>query len=98
MTCSTSSRPWSTCCATTAQQADRAPTPDLSGSRTWSPRPTRRVPVALEVDGPVERPCPSPVGTAAYRIVQESLTNVVRHAGATHATCVAVRRRARPWT
>ena len=28
---------------------------------------------------------PSPVGTAAYRIVQESLTNVVRHAHAAHA-------------
>ena len=52
--------------------------------------------VTLEVDGPVET-VPSPVGTAAYRIVQESLTNVIRHAGATHAR-VAVRVAARPWT
>ena len=47
------------------------------------------VQVALEVEGPVGA-VPSPVGTAAYRIVQESLTNVVRHAHATHAR-VAVR-------
>jgi signal transduction histidine kinase len=31
------------------------------------------------------RPVPSPVGQAGYRIVQESLTNVMRHAGATAA-------------
>lgn len=29
---------------------------------------------------------PRPIGLAAYRIVQESLTNVVRHAGSAHAT------------
>jgi signal transduction histidine kinase len=47
------------------------------------------VQIALEVEGPVAT-VPSPVGTAAYRIVQESLTNVVRHARARHAR-VAVR-------
>jgi signal transduction histidine kinase len=31
------------------------------------------------------RPIPSPIGQAGYRIVQESLTNVLRHAGASAA-------------
>jgi signal transduction histidine kinase len=31
------------------------------------------------------RPVPAPVGTAAYRIVQEALTNVVKHAGPARA-------------
>jgi signal transduction histidine kinase len=41
----------------------------------------------VEVDG---RPIPSSLGQAAFRIVQESLTNVLRHAGASRAR-VAVR-------
>jgi signal transduction histidine kinase len=36
----------------------------------------------VELDG---TPIPSPVGQAGYRIVQESLTNVMRHAGASVA-------------
>ena len=47
------------------------------------------VDVRLEVTGPVAE-LPTEVGAAAYRIVQESLTNVLRHAGADAAT-VAVR-------
>ncbi len=47
------------------------------------------VDVTLTVDGPVGA-VPKPVGTAAYRIVQESLTNVLRHA---HATTAQVRLR-----
>jgi signal transduction histidine kinase len=43
--------------------------------------------VHLEHDG-LERPFPPDVATAAYRIVQEALTNVARHSGATE---VAVR-------
>lgn len=39
----------------------------------------------LQVQGEV-RPLPAAVELTAYRIVQESLTNVIRHAGATRAT------------
>jgi signal transduction histidine kinase len=45
------------------------------------------VDVRLEVTGPVAE-LPTEVGAAAYRIVQESLTNVLRHAGADAATVV----------
>ena len=42
-------------------------------------------PTTLETAG-MSDPLPPPVGLAAYRIVQESLTNVVRHAGRVAAT------------
>ncbi|GHJ54346.1 two-component sensor histidine kinase [Nonomuraea sp. TT08I-71] len=48
--------------------------------------------VELRVDGPVEV-LPGVVGSTVYRVVQESLTNVLRHAG---ATCVTVTVRALP--
>ncbi|MGW5689063.1 sensor histidine kinase [Nonomuraea sp. NPDC003754] len=41
--------------------------------------------VKLEETSPAA-PLPSAVGSAAYRIVQESITNVVRHAGPTRVT------------
>jgi PAS domain S-box-containing protein len=41
--------------------------------------------VVFEQDG-AERPCSHAVKVAAYRIVQEALTNVARHAGASEAT------------
>jgi signal transduction histidine kinase len=47
--------------------------------------------VTLTVDGPVDA-VGKPVATAAYRIVQESLTNVLRHAGpATAGVAIAAR-------
>jgi signal transduction histidine kinase len=47
------------------------------------------LPVEVVIEGNA-RPLPPAVDTAAYRIVQESLTNVIRHAGPARAT-VAVR-------
>jgi len=69
----------------------RAPTPGLEQLDDLVAS-TRRaaLPVALTTDGPLDV-VPRPVGTAAYRIVQESLTNIVRHA---HATAATVRVRA----
>jgi signal transduction histidine kinase len=43
------------------------------------------LPVELAVSGD-SRPLPSGAGLAAYRVVQEGLTNVLRHAGAAAAT------------
>jgi len=40
--------------------------------------------VSMVCDGPVDR-VPASIGTAAYRIVQESITNILRHADASRA-------------
>lgn len=45
------------------------------------------LPVQLVVEG-TPRPLPAGVDRSAFRIVQESLTNVLKHAGATRATVV----------
>lgn len=50
------------------------------------------VDVVLDVDAGADESAPA-VGVAAYRIVQEALTNVVRHAGASRVTVDAVRDR-----
>jgi signal transduction histidine kinase len=63
---------------------------DLLPSLIESSR-TAGLPVEVVVSGDA-RPLPPAVDAAAFRIVQESLTNVIRHAGAATAT-VAVRHR-----
>ena len=61
---------------------------DRLGSLVESSR-AAGLPVDVVIEGEA-RPLPPAVDTAAFRIVQESLTNVIRHAGPARAT-VAVR-------
>ena len=73
--------------------AERAPAPDLDQvSRLVEDVRAAGLSVELELDG---RHVPEVVGGAAYRIVQESLTNVVRHAGPDASARVRVTNAAR---
>ncbi|HEV2781661.1 MAG TPA: sensor histidine kinase [Actinophytocola sp.] len=66
--------------------AQRRPAPGLDDLERLTDR-VRAGGVALRVHVDPDLPAlPSEVDTAAYRILQESLTNVLRHAGATSAT------------
>jgi signal transduction histidine kinase len=70
----------------TGEQAPRAPTAGLAGLDELVARTNGAgVGVMLEVHGE-RRPLPASIDLAAFRIVQESLTNIVRHAGASAAT------------
>ncbi|MDQ7909142.1 histidine kinase [Phytohabitans sp. ZYX-F-186] len=65
------------------ETGSRAPQPDLDGLTALAERAREAgLAVAVEERGD-KRPLPPELGLAAYRVVQESLTNVVRHAGAT---------------
>jgi signal transduction histidine kinase len=68
-------------------EAARAPTPDVAQlPRLVDDVRAAGLPVTLEIEN-LNGEVPDVVGVAAYRIVQESLTNVVRHAGeGAHAT------------
>ena len=68
--------------------AERAPTPDLDQvPRLVEDMRAAGLSIDLELE---ENPVPEVVGGAAYRIVQESLTNVVRHAGPSASARVRV--------
>jgi signal transduction histidine kinase len=68
------------------EQAPRSPAPSLGRLDDLASRATAAgIEVRTEVDGD-PRPLPAGVDQAAFRIVQEALTNVVRHAGPASAT------------
>jgi signal transduction histidine kinase len=67
------------------QQADRAPVPGVGEIRRLTQTMAASgLAVELSVDGPVDT-VSGVIGTAAYRVVQESLTNVLRHSQASTA-------------
>jgi signal transduction histidine kinase len=67
------------------QSEPREPTPGLSQlERLIDATSYAGVPTQVTISGP-RRTLPATVDLAAYRIVQESLTNVLRHAGPTDA-------------
>jgi signal transduction histidine kinase len=73
----------------TGDVAPRAPTPTLEDVDQLVERATATgLDVVIDVQG-VRRRLPQPVEVAAYRVVQEALTNVVRHAGSA-ATVVSL--------
>lgn len=65
---------------------DRAPQPSLAQvERLIGQSQAAGLPVTLRREGNV-RPLPEALDVSAYRIVQEALTNTLRHAGPAHAT------------
>ncbi|MFD7629494.1 sensor histidine kinase [Streptomyces sp. NPDC059851] len=69
-----------------SEPAPLAPAPGLDGLEQLAATTASDTGVRIEVvRSGARRPLPQDIELAAYRIVQESLTNVVRHAGA--ATC-----------
>jgi len=68
------------------QQPDRGPTPGIGQiPRLAEAAGDSGLTVELSMEGPASA-VPGVLGTAAYRVIQESLTNVARHSQATTAT------------
>ena len=75
-------------------EAERAPAPDLrSLPRLVDGLRDAGMDVALDVDAGAGTPVPEVVAAAGYRIVQEALTNVARHAGPDASARVRLTRR-----
>jgi signal transduction histidine kinase len=72
-----------------ADSAARRPAPGLADLPLLLDR-MRDGGLQLSVTLPAEAAVPPEVGAAAYRIVQESLTNVLRHAGTSEASVLVV--------
>jgi len=67
------------------QPAELSPVPGLADlDRLIADTAAAGVAAELDIDG-APAPLSAAAGLSAYRIVQEALTNVVRHAGPTHA-------------
>ena len=70
---------------------ERAPAPSLANLDELVTRTAAGgLEIRTEIAGPLER-LPASVDLAAFRILQEALTNVIRHAGTSHATIRVVR-------
>ncbi len=76
------------------QQGDAAPRGPVAGlarlPELAAQAETAGLRIRLDTDGPT-RPLPAQVDLAAFRIVQESVTNVTRHSGASRFAPVTVR-------
>jgi signal transduction histidine kinase len=67
---------------------DRAPQPTLAQiERLVNQSRAAGLPVTLQVEG-APQPLPEALDVSAYRIVQEALTNTLKHAGPAHARVV----------
>jgi signal transduction histidine kinase len=65
----------------------RVPHPDLSQLEDLTAQARDAgIEVEVEVESSSPTPLPSAVGSAAYRILQEAITNVIRHVGPTRVT------------
>jgi signal transduction histidine kinase len=74
-------------------EAERAPTPDLAAlPRLVDGLRDAGMDVELQIESNGGTPVPEVVGAAGYRIVQEALTNVARHAGPNAAARVRLAR------
>jgi signal transduction histidine kinase len=74
-------------------EAERAPTPDLAAlPRLVDGLRDAGMDVELQIESNGGTPVPEVVGGAGYRIVQEALTNVARHAGPNAAARVRLAR------